>query len=70
MGKANANADSDEALEPSAFEGAENMVIDKRIRDVSKSIFLMEDIVELDHAEIENNYWQNPIKFYPHWELT
>lgn len=54
LGKANANADSDGALEPSAFEGAENMVIDKRIRDVSKSIFLTEDIVELDQAEIEN----------------
>lgn len=54
LGKANAHADSDGALEPSAFEGAENMVIDKRIRDVSKSIFLNEDIVELDQAEIEN----------------
>jgi hypothetical protein len=54
LGKANANADSDGALEPSAFEGAENMVIDKRIRDVSKELFLNEDIVELDQSEIEN----------------
>lgn len=54
LGKANANVDSDGALDPSAFEGAENMVIDKRIRDVSKSIFINEDIVELDQAEIEN----------------
>ncbi len=54
LGKANANADSDGALDPSAFEGAENMVIDKRIRDISKSLFLNEDIVELDQAEIEN----------------
>lgn len=54
LGKANANADSDGALEPSAFEGAENMVIDKRIRDVSKALFLNEDIVELDQSEIEN----------------
>lgn len=54
LGKANAHADSDGALDPSAFEGAENMVIDKRIRDVSKSIFINEDIVELDQAEIEN----------------
>ena len=54
LGKANANADSDEALDPSAFEGAENMVIDKRIRDISKAIFINEDIVELDQAEIEN----------------
>ncbi|MBK8347637.1 MAG: hypothetical protein IPL08_08390 [Saprospiraceae bacterium] len=54
LGKANAHADSDGALDPSAFEGAENMVIDKRIRDVSKSLFLEEDIVELDQAEVEN----------------
>jgi hypothetical protein len=54
LGKANAHADSDGALDPSAFEGAENMVIDKRIRDVSKAIFINEDIVELDQAEIEN----------------
>ncbi|GAA4300310.1 hypothetical protein [Nibribacter koreensis] len=54
LGKANANADNSEALDPSAFEGAENMVIDKRIRDVSKSLFLQEDIVELDQAELEN----------------
>jgi hypothetical protein len=54
LGKANANADSDGALDPSAFEGAENMVIDKRIRDVSKALFLNEDIVELDQSEIEN----------------
>ena len=54
LGKANAHADSDGALDPSAFEGAENMVIDKRIRDVSKSIFINEDIVELDQADIEN----------------
>ena len=54
LGKANANADSDSALDPSAFEGAENMVIDKRVKDVSKSLFINEDIVELDQSEIEN----------------
>lgn len=54
LGKANTDADSEEALNPRAFEGAENMVIDKRIRDVSKALFLHEDIVELDQAEIEN----------------
>ncbi|UYZ63862.1 hypothetical protein [Hymenobacter weizhouensis] len=54
LGKANTDADSEEALNPRAFEGAENMVIDKRIRDVSKALFLNEDIVELDQAEIEN----------------
>lgn len=54
LGKANANADDDGALDPKAFEGAENMVIDKRIRDVAKSLFILEDIVELDQAELEN----------------
>lgn len=54
LGKANSDADSDGALNPDAFEGAENMVIDKRIKDVSKSLFLDEDIVELDQAELEN----------------
>ena len=54
LGKANTNADSDEALNPTAFEGAENMVIDKRIKDVAKAIFIEEDIVELDQSDIEN----------------
>jgi hypothetical protein len=54
LGKANTDADSEAALDNSAFEGAENMVIDKRIRDVSKEMFLKEDIVDLDQAEIEN----------------
>lgn len=55
LGKANADADSEGALDPNAFEGAENMVIDKRIRDISKSMFLKEDIVELDQADLENH---------------
>jgi hypothetical protein len=54
LGKANTDVDSDGALNNAAFEGAENIVIDKRIRDVGKSMFLMEDIVDLDQAEIEN----------------
>lgn len=54
LGKANANADDQEALDNSAFEGAENMVIDKRIRDVGKGLFLAEDIVDLDQSELEN----------------
>jgi hypothetical protein len=54
LGKANSDADSEDALSASAFESAENMVIDKRIRDVSKAILLSEDIVELDQAEMEN----------------
>lgn len=55
LGKANADADSDGALSSNAFEGAENTVIDKRIRDVGKAMFLVEDIVDLDQAELENN---------------
>ncbi|RAJ90837.1 hypothetical protein LX87_05466 [Larkinella arboricola] len=55
LGKANTNADESGALEPSAFEGAENMVIDKRIKDVSKSLFLGQDIIELDQADLENH---------------
>lgn len=54
LGKANTDADDQSALNPEAFEGAENMVIDKRIRDVSKGIMLQEDIVELEQAELEN----------------
>lgn len=54
LGKANTDADSEGALNNAAFEGAENIVIDKRIRDVGKSMFLLEDIVDLDQAEIEN----------------
>jgi hypothetical protein len=54
LGKANAEADSDDALDDSAFEGAENKVIDKRIRDVAKGILLTQDIVELDQGEIED----------------
>lgn len=57
LGKANANADDDAALDQSAFEGAENMVIDKRIRDISKSILLAEDIVELDQAGLESHLY-------------
>lgn len=55
LGKANADADDNGALDASAFEGAENMVIDKRIRDVSKGILLKEDIVELDQANMESH---------------
>lgn len=54
LGKANTNADSGDALDGGAFESAENMVIDKRIKEVSKDLFLDEDIVELDQSELEN----------------
>lgn len=55
LGKANASADTNEALDNSAFEGAENMVIDKRIRDVSKAMFITQDIVDMDQADLEND---------------
>ena len=54
LGKANTDADSDEAIGES-FEGAENMVIDKRIKDVAKNVFVDADIVELDQSEMEQN---------------
>src|SRR5687768_9054275 len=53
LGTANADADSDEALDPAAFESAENSVIDVRIKDVAKAILLNEDIVDTDQADLE-----------------
>jgi hypothetical protein len=53
LGKANADADSDEALNEAAFESAENRVIDKRIREIAKSLFLNEDIVDMEQADLE-----------------
>lgn len=52
LGKANVDADNEDAIGKS-FEGAENMVIDKRIKDVAKAVFLNEDIVELDQSDME-----------------
>jgi len=54
LGKANTDADSADAI-GSAFEGAENMVIDKRIKDVAKGVFIDADIVELDQSDMENH---------------
>jgi len=54
LGRANADVDDDAALDAGVFEGAENMVIDKRIKDIAKSIFIGEDIVELDQSELES----------------
>lgn len=53
LGKANVDADSDEALNGSAFESAENRVIDKRIREIAKGLFLNEDIVDMEQADLE-----------------
>jgi hypothetical protein len=55
IGKANVNADDPDAINESAFESAENMVIDKRIKDVAKAVFINEDIVELDQSDIETH---------------
>lgn len=49
-----ANVDPEKAINPSAFESAENRVIDKRIRDVAKELFLTQDIIELDQAQLED----------------
>lgn len=54
LGKANADVDSEGALAPKEFETAENMVIDKRIKDVAKELFIKEDVVELDQSELED----------------
>ena len=53
LGKANKDADSNDALDPAAFEGAENAVIDKNIREVCKAILLQQDIVDYDQAALE-----------------
>lgn len=54
LGSANKDADANDALDASAFETAENSVIDKRLREVVKSLLINEDIVESDQAELEN----------------
>lgn len=43
------------AVQESSFEQAENQVIDKRIKDVSKELFLHQDIVEMDQNVIEDS---------------
>ncbi len=53
LGKANADADSEDALNGAAFESAENRVIDKRIREIAKGLFLNEDIVDMEQADLE-----------------
>ena len=54
LGRANADADDPDAIDPKQFEGAENRVIDKRIKDVAKALFLTQDIIELDQADLED----------------
>lgn len=54
LGKANQDADSEDALNNKAFETAENSVIDKRIKDVAKRIFEDVDIIEVDLSDLES----------------
>lgn len=53
LGAANTDADSEAALNANAFETAENSIIDKRLREVVKSILIREDIVDADQADLE-----------------
>jgi len=38
----------------SGLEPSENMVIDKRIKDVAKDILIGQDIVDLDQSDLES----------------
>ncbi len=53
LGKSNTDGD-DETNSSTAYESAENAVIDKRIRDVSTGLLLNEDIVDFSQAEFED----------------
>lgn len=53
LGNRNADADSDAALNGKTLEIAENMVIDKRIKEVAKGYFIDEDIVDMDQSDLE-----------------
>jgi len=54
LGKRNTDADLDAALSDAAFESAENAIIDKRIKEVAKDMFIQEDIVELEQSVLED----------------
>ena len=58
LGRANADADDDGALNPASFEGAENSVIDVRLRDVSKNLLVGEDIVDADISALEGRIFE------------
>lgn len=53
LGRGNSDADDDLA-NSSAFESAENSVIDKRLKDVTKRILQQENIVDADQADLES----------------
>jgi len=54
IGKANSDA-QDETNSSSAYESAENTVIDKRIREATTSSLVNQDIVEFSQAEFEDS---------------
>jgi hypothetical protein len=54
LGASGANVDSDEALNGDVFEGAENSVIDVRIKEVSKTLTENLDLVDADISDLED----------------
>lgn len=55
LGRSNADADDNGALDSDRFEGAENSVIDVRIRKLSKSMVESKDLVEADISNLEDS---------------
>jgi hypothetical protein len=53
LGRANADPDDEELVNTTAFESAENRVIDVRLRDVVKRLLLSENIVDVDQSQLE-----------------
>lgn len=58
LGRSNTDADDDGALDANAFEGAENSVIDVRIRDVAKSLMEDKDLVDADISTLEATLYE------------
>jgi hypothetical protein len=53
LGKANSGSD-DSSNSSAAYETAENAVIDKRIKEVTRDLLIHEDIVEFSQADFED----------------
>ncbi len=53
LGKANANSD-DASNHSAGFEMAENTVIDKRIKDIARSLLINEDVVDFSPSDFED----------------
>jgi hypothetical protein len=69
LGSSNADVDSDAALNDKAFEGAENRIIDVNLKEISKNIFINEDIVELDQQDIEHDIEEKCNKLFEEYGL-